>query len=289
MRSCEEYRELISAYFDYELDRATRMEVEAHVETCAECAEVFRQYRSMCEAPHAAEQPESVVPKVMERINEALDKGDPFGKPDAAPRQARRASKPLSKTAKTWLTIAACMFLLLTSVLFNQGPVTEQQMMDMAESGKESYESVAQTSSADAGADNEAQESVSKSETQATTQERVEGTSISDAADGETEESALFAALDGAQRLRVEIGGEQAAELDAAGIARLSAYLKERPAEAADAAAERTIGEIELTPDAGIKISVTEQWDLLCSDGETDTLIRLEKSGEDDFLSIFGD
>ena len=72
MKSCEEYRELISAYYDFELDRATRMEVEAHVESCAQCAEVFRQYGEICGPLDTGAMPSSVAQPVMERITSAV-------------------------------------------------------------------------------------------------------------------------------------------------------------------------------------------------------------------------
>lgn len=104
LKSCEEYRELISAYYDYELDRTTRMEVEAHVESCAQCAEVFRQYGEICPLDKGA-MPSSVVQPVMERINAYETETDPFDKQGGE--GARKQHKPMSKTTKTWLTIAA--------------------------------------------------------------------------------------------------------------------------------------------------------------------------------------
>lgn len=93
MKSCEEYRELISAYYDYELDRTTRMEVEAHVESCAQCAEVFRQYGEICPLDKGA-MPSSVVQPVMERINAYETETDPFDKQGGeGARQAAQADE----------------------------------------------------------------------------------------------------------------------------------------------------------------------------------------------------
>ncbi len=47
MKSCQDYRELISRLIDGELTEAERADVERHIETCPECAAVCEAFRSL--------------------------------------------------------------------------------------------------------------------------------------------------------------------------------------------------------------------------------------------------
>ena len=269
MKSCEEYRELISAYYDYELDRTTRMEVEAHVESCAQCAEVFRQYGEICPLDKGA-MPSSVVQPVMERINAYETETDPFDKQGGE--GARKQHKPMSKTTKTWLTIAACLLLLVTSVLFNQGPVSEYQMyQDSA-----GFDEAASSSMTSAGSAMEDGHGAAENDV---------ASASSSAASTSSAAQPLLAALTDAQQVRVSLMDTDIIITDSESIAQLRQFLESQPAQVvADVSKADEIGTIELVPDAGLDVSITEDYRIVYTDGAQSYSIQPDAAALEDAL-----
>ncbi len=71
MRTCEEYRLLFDDYLDRELTRMERMELEAHIEQCEECRNLFNEYEKLYSEDMYV-MPESVCEKVMERVKASV-------------------------------------------------------------------------------------------------------------------------------------------------------------------------------------------------------------------------
>ena len=269
LKSCEEYRELISAYYDFELDRATRMEVEAHVESCAQCAEVFRQYGEICGPLDTGAMPSSVAQPVMERITSAVSESDPFDKQGGE--KSGRQSRPLSRTAKSWLTVAACLLLLITSVLFNQGPVSEYQIYESA--------GMDQAMSSASFSDNGEQFEDGYAESKAEPESSASGSVSASAA------QPLLAALENARQVRIKLDGADITVTDPASIEQLRLFLEEQPADAeADVSAADTVDTVELVPDAGLEISITADYTIVCKDGEQTVSIAPEKAALEETL-----
>ena len=105
MRNHEEYKELLSALLDSELDEAARAEVLAHLETCDECRTYFAELTAMHDA--LGDQEEIDVPAgfargVLLRLHE-----------ESEPR-AWAAKEPGKRTAwRRWTALAACAAVLL--------------------------------------------------------------------------------------------------------------------------------------------------------------------------------
>ena len=92
MRSCEEYREMISAMLDGELPEAERAALEAHIASCAACAETYDAFAALT-LPEE-EVPETLHAGIMARV--------------APAQKAMRGQRILART-RAWLTAAACL------------------------------------------------------------------------------------------------------------------------------------------------------------------------------------
>lgn len=92
MRSCEEYREMISAMLDGELPEAERAALEAHIASCAACAETYDAFAALT-LPEE-EVPETLHAGIMARV--------------APAQKALRGQRILART-RAWLTAAACL------------------------------------------------------------------------------------------------------------------------------------------------------------------------------------
>ena len=108
MRNHEEYKELLSALLDSELDEAARAEVLAHLETCDECRTYFAELTAMHDA--LGDQEEIDVPAgfargVLLRLHE-----------ESEPR-AWAAKEPGKRTAwRRWTALAACAAVVVLAV-----------------------------------------------------------------------------------------------------------------------------------------------------------------------------
>ncbi len=71
MKTCEEYRELFDAYIARELNRMERMELEAHVDQCSECAKLLSEQEILF-GEELYTMPESVSKSVMEKVNASM-------------------------------------------------------------------------------------------------------------------------------------------------------------------------------------------------------------------------
>ena len=92
MRSCEEYREMISALLDGELPEAERAALEAHIASCAACAETYDAFAALT-LPEE-EVPATLHADIMARV--------------APAQKALRGQRILART-RAWLTAAACL------------------------------------------------------------------------------------------------------------------------------------------------------------------------------------
>lgn len=92
MRSCEEYREMISAMLDGELPEAERAALEAHIASCAACAETYDAFAALT-LPEE-EVPATLHADIMARV--------------APAQKALRGQRILART-RAWLTAAACL------------------------------------------------------------------------------------------------------------------------------------------------------------------------------------
>ena len=92
MRSCEEYREMISALLDGELPEAERAGLEAHIASCAACAETYDAFAALT-LPEE-EVPATLHADIMARV--------------APAQKALRGQRILART-RAWLTAAACL------------------------------------------------------------------------------------------------------------------------------------------------------------------------------------
>jgi anti-sigma factor RsiW len=92
MRSCEEYREMISALLDGELPEAERAALEAHIASCAACAETYDAFAALT-LPEE-EVPATLHAGIMARV--------------APAQKALRGQRILART-RAWLTAAACL------------------------------------------------------------------------------------------------------------------------------------------------------------------------------------
>lgn len=76
MTSCDKYIEMISRSIDSELEAGEGRELEAHLETCAECRAVKNAFEAISGAVRetAAEAPDALLDSVMSRLGEAPQK-----------------------------------------------------------------------------------------------------------------------------------------------------------------------------------------------------------------------
>ena len=98
MRTCEEYREMISRLLDEDLSAEERSELERHAASCPDCAAVLAAFRSLSEAiaDDPAEPPEGLHENIMADVRrEAI----------------RRRQAP--KRVRSFLALAACAALVI--------------------------------------------------------------------------------------------------------------------------------------------------------------------------------
>ena len=102
---CEQYRELISALLDGELEASEQAALEQHLRSCADCAAVYQGFMALSGAlaDDLAEPPESLRANVMAELRREQIY------------RANRRSRPL----RGMLATAACVALLLGAALFS--------------------------------------------------------------------------------------------------------------------------------------------------------------------------
>ncbi len=143
MKTCDEIRELLDAYWDFELTRLERMEVEAHIEQCPDCAKLLKDYEKLFEKTEYI-MPQSVAAGVMEQVNNA-EAGDLFNEPvDKEADYAMRKRINKREGIKAWGLIAVVLLFAVgyyfledymtskTGVVKDEA-VTEESVQDNAE------------------------------------------------------------------------------------------------------------------------------------------------------------
>ena len=72
MTDCLNFEQQISAMIDGELPEAERQALEAHLETCPDCMEVYRMFSGLSAAMHdiSFEPPADLKDRVLEQIEE---------------------------------------------------------------------------------------------------------------------------------------------------------------------------------------------------------------------------
>lgn len=106
MRTCEEYRELFDAYVAKELPRLERMELEAHIEQCPECADLLSEEEKLF-GEELYTMPSSVSEAVMEKVN-ASQVGDLFTSEEERESMEMAVRRKMRKRdgIKSWILIA---------------------------------------------------------------------------------------------------------------------------------------------------------------------------------------
>ncbi len=101
MKDCERFEALISVMLDGELSPGEEAEVRAHMESCPECAAMYRAFAAVGAAVAGQEVPDTLHEGIMEKV-----------------RAAERASRTHSRIVRmrTILTAAACLVVLVGTV-----------------------------------------------------------------------------------------------------------------------------------------------------------------------------
>ncbi len=105
--NCQSARELISPFIDDELEAARRAEVEQHINSCVNCAEIHFEYSQLRSRVRADAPYYSAPEELQSRIVSALEHG------------AMKTERP--RPAWSWMALAAAAgFLLALSIVFVQ-------------------------------------------------------------------------------------------------------------------------------------------------------------------------
>lgn len=271
LKSCEEYREMINSYIDFELTRTERMEVEAHMEECSKCA-AYCQHLEKLFGEQYTPMPHSVAGAVMNKIHTEIDSNeDPFAGPEKIKRIAKK--KQWSKNFKTWGAIAAvCVLVLTTSIV--------GYLM-----GNDNSTDVALSSAAYATADKDATGTASENALGQSSDGTVVSTENGEIANYS---AVLVSAIREADSIVVKFGANQTEVTDNALIEEFAAYLEALPCAIINDTAQGHLGYIKTNPDCGLEIYITENHTIVFDDGIDIIELTAERDSFLDMLDKLG-
>ena len=233
MKTCEEYRELFDAYIARELTRMERMELEAHVEQCPECAKLLGEQEKLF-GEEIYTMPKSVSEAVMEKVNASVV-GDMFTTVEERESMEIAVRRKMRKRdgIKSWILIAIVL-------LFAVGYYFLQDYM----LGKNA---ALGGSAADTAATEE-----TVSEDSVVSNGNIQG-------DNAAVLSKLRESLVGADNLTVKFGTTKAVLFEKFDIEYLADYIVSCPCEALEGRVTyKSVGSIKADPDNGMNIQITD-------------------------------